>query len=236
MIKIRHLVIEKSSQWAIGRNITRKCKIKHSNGNELHVPTEDGHVLTINLLHHKMHTYVPATVFYKPSEAAQKQKSLFCAMARVESNINRPWDEIKHIIDRVHKHVCGHSCYSDMKTLLQRNDIWDESIQKYLQQTLERCPACKKTSEAQPERKVSLGTISRSFNEVLCVDHLFLNNICVFHAMDTATRYSVGCAVPNTGMIPAISSLDSHWITPFWSPQTVIFDKAFDNKCFISKV
>lgn len=30
----------------------------------------------------------------------------------------------------------------------------------------------------------------RGINEALCVDNLFLNEICVFHVMDSGARYS----------------------------------------------
>ncbi len=37
-INIRHIVIEGSSQWVVGRNVTSKCDIVHSNGNYLNLP------------------------------------------------------------------------------------------------------------------------------------------------------------------------------------------------------
>ena len=50
--------------------------------------------------------------------------------------------------------------------------------------------------------------------------------------MDSSTRYSAGSVVPDTSMESAISVLDSHWISPFWAPNAIQFDKAFSNHEF----
>ena len=38
---------------------------------------------------------------------------------------DRRWSELKRIVDRVHKHTCGHASYSDMKSLLRLNKLWN---------------------------------------------------------------------------------------------------------------
>ncbi len=39
IINIRHVIIDSSSQWVVGRNVTSKCDIVHLNGNYLKLPT-----------------------------------------------------------------------------------------------------------------------------------------------------------------------------------------------------
>ena len=60
-IKIRHVVIEGSSQWLIGRNLTAKCDIVHSSGNYLRLSDHKN----IPLKNVDMHFYVPTQIFLK---------------------------------------------------------------------------------------------------------------------------------------------------------------------------
>lgn len=144
----------------------------------------------------------------------------------------RPWKEIKHIIDKIHKHVCGHSSLSDMKTLLKRNDLWNHEAKKYLIEVIDGCMNCSHTSEPRKSRKGSLSALDRSFNDLVCVDHLHLNEMRVFHMMDASTRYSVGSVVQDTSMNSAILLFESLWISAFWEPKAAQFDQAFDNSIF----
>ncbi|PXF44010.1 hypothetical protein BWQ96_06243 [Gracilariopsis chorda] len=137
-------------------------------------------------------------------------------------------------MDKVHKNVCGHATYTHIKTLLQRNQVWDYSIEKYLSRTLEECISCFTTARAQPFLKVSISSLSDQFNEIVCIDHMFLDEVCLFHAMDADTRYSAGIIVPNTSMAHAISAFEAVWISPFWIPAAVLFHPAFQSDPFTS--
>lgn len=44
---------------------------------------------------------------------------------------------MKAIVEKVHQHVCGHSNYTDMRVLLERNNFWNDQVEKYLSQVLE---------------------------------------------------------------------------------------------------
>ncbi len=74
--------------------------------------------------------------------------------------------------------------------------------------------------------------MSRQFNDVVCVDHMFLEENRVFHIMDSSTRSSVGSCVPDTKMIHSIQAFDSRWLSSFWPPGSVLYDPAFDNTEF----
>lgn len=64
-INIRHLIIEGSSQWIIGRNVTQYADIIHVNGNYLRFSnTKSNEPVTLQLLNHDMHSYLPSDMFY----------------------------------------------------------------------------------------------------------------------------------------------------------------------------
>lgn len=44
----------------------------------------------------------------------------------------KPWSEVKGLVNKAYKHVCGHAALTDLKTLLQRNDFWSEEIVQYV--------------------------------------------------------------------------------------------------------
>lgn len=93
-IKIKHLIIEGSSQWVIGRNVTKYCDIIRIGGNALKLPVEnDGSGATfISLVDHDLHCYIPHEVFHprnlrlKPSE----NNTMFCATL---------WSMVQKLID-----------------------------------------------------------------------------------------------------------------------------------------
>ncbi len=102
----------------------------------------------------------------------------------------------------------------------------------YLSHAVKDCHSCVSTSEPKPSRKVSLGTLNRSFNEVVCIDHMHSNNFRVCHVKDTTTRYSFGSIVDDTNMSSVIQVIESQWISHFWAPESMQFDQAFDNSEF----
>jgi len=237
-IHIKHLVIDGSSQWVIGRNVTKLCDIIHQTANVLKLPPDpDTNISdTLKLIDQDFHSYLPWDIFCSKSRKDMPIISTFyCASARIEGQ-NDSWASIKKIVDKVHKHICGHSNYTDIKLLLERNSLWSSDAEKYLVGILNECSACDTTAMPKPARKVSLSSMSRSFNDVVCIDHLFLDEYKVFHAMCSSTRYSVGSHVPDTNMENSIACLEAHWISQFWPPNEILYDPAFENSLFKSYV
>lgn len=39
------------------------------------------------------------------------------------------------------EHVCGHASYGDLRTLFQRNDIYNDAVKKMLSSIVDRCAA-----------------------------------------------------------------------------------------------
>ncbi len=97
---------------------------------------------------------------------------------------------------------------SDMKTLLERNNLWNHEVETYLNRIVNSCSNCARCYEPKQARKVSLSSLNRSFNDVSCIDNFHLGNMRICHIMHAATRYSVGAVVSDTGMESAINVLD----------------------------
>ena len=64
----------------------------------------------------------------------------------------------------VHKHICGNSNYTDIKILLERNNLWPRDVHEYLVGIIEECPDCVTTALPKPARKASQSSMSRSFD------------------------------------------------------------------------
>lgn len=79
---------------------------------------------------------------------------------------------------------------------------------------------------------MSLTTLDRQFNEVVCVDHFFLDDLVMFHIMDSATRYSCASVVSNTNLNDAISSFEMLWLGHFWPSQFIHGDGSFQQPQF----
>lgn len=166
-VYIRHLIIEGSSHWVVCRNVTRHCNIVHIDDNKIVFPkTRD----SISLVDLQFHSHIPYGAFLGGVRPCSEDmsKKLCCATAGLSNETNtRPWSEIKKIVDKVHKHVCGHSTYPDIKILLDRNNLWNTETNKYLSSVLEKCSSCATTAQPKGTRKVSLKMLSRDFNAVV---------------------------------------------------------------------
>ena len=89
VIQIRHLIIQGSSQWLIGRNVTKHCNIVHINGHYLQSPSScDYSSNTISLLEHDFHSYVPIEKFLPQHQVLTENQvsKLYFATATVEKS------------------------------------------------------------------------------------------------------------------------------------------------------
>lgn len=166
IIKVRHLVLSGSSQWVFGRNITSKSNIMQLNNAGMVIPGPDSERIRLPIIEHDMHIYLPLSLFINPRQPDIVQVLSGMAVDASPAALNK-------ILNRVHTHVCGHATYSDIKTLLQRNNIWSDQAESQLQTMVATCTNCRAMSKPQPSRKVSLSSLSREFNEVTCIDHFF---------------------------------------------------------------
>lgn len=104
-----------NSQWGVGRNATLKCDMIDIGANMQNFYSEEGADITISIMDHEFHSCLAYQIF--------------CATAEIHCDSNkRPWSEVKEIVEKVHKHVREHSKYSEIKFLLERNDLWDDQV------------------------------------------------------------------------------------------------------------
>lgn len=126
IVQIRHVLIEDSSQWVVGRNATRYYRIMNLNSSTLQVDSRNGKSDCISLVDRDFHFFIP----YERSITSASLSSLlassifFCATAQLGNEAGKlSWKKKKSIVDKIHNHTCGYSSFSDMRLLLQRNTI-----------------------------------------------------------------------------------------------------------------
>ena len=227
VLRLRHLIIEGSSPWLIGRNVTAKGNILHASGNRIEFPHPDGSVDTIQLIDHDMHSYMRKEFFFHEQHKSLHDPTVQLLCSYTAASVDLTWKKRKELIDKVHRHVCGHSNYRDIRMLLERNGIWNDECNKYLSHVLESCASCHETRLPAQPRTVSLSNLSREFNQLVFVDHFFLDELQIFHVMDAKSTYSAGTVVDSLTIADAIASFETCWTSQFWAPAQCQGDQAF---------
>lgn len=74
--------------------------------------------------------------------------------------------------------------------------------------------------------------MTRVFNDVVCIDHCFQDNMSIFHMMDLKTNYSAGAVVDSLTLLDSAVAFDSHWITDFLPPNAVKCHQWFKKDAF----
>ena len=146
MTKIRHIVIEWWSQGLIGMHVTTRCDIIHFSSNYL--KSTDRTKIPLKNVHTQSN--VPLYIFFNwiSVNCLSYQAKLLCATRNILDPTNQlPWSQVKKIIDKVHKHACGHANLSYIRILLQRNNMWSAEVEKYLNHGISSCTDCAKTYE-----------------------------------------------------------------------------------------
>lgn len=133
---------------------------------------------------------------------------------------------IRKTADKVHRHVCGHASFSDTKSLLSRDVVQDQRVERFLTALFDMCQSCRSIALPKASRKVSLSSISREFNEVVCVDHFYLNDLYLFPAIDSVTTYSAFLFVSDTSLDHAVFAIEACWLSQYWPPTAVLGDDA----------
>lgn len=95
-----------------------------------------------------------------------------------------------------------------MQILLERNNLWNNDVRAYLYQVTETCPKCKVTSELKDMRKVSPYDLSSTFNDSVCIDQMVLENLIVFHIVETSTRFSHGVLATSRSVAESIEHFE----------------------------
>ena len=95
------------------------------------------------------------------------------------------------------------------KSYFEANGLWSDETKAYHYQTIDTCYQCKVTKELKDMRMVSLHDISSSFNDRVCIDHLFLGNHVILHFMGSSTRLLHGSIVTSRAVREAIDIFET---------------------------
>ena len=94
-MKIRHLIIEGSSPWIIGRNVTRHTDIIHRKGNFLQFSLpQSNDTNTLQLIDHDFHSYLPRHKFYN-DEYVSVHDPHSTAICSLSGSAHVSWSEKK---------------------------------------------------------------------------------------------------------------------------------------------
>lgn len=222
--------------------MTRACNLLHIHDNRLQFPVSNGVQDYITLHDNDTHSFVLLDRFTKLSSLGSPKSphAVFLVGSSVsmsssmtnDCTVSRPLSELNRIVQRVHDHVCGHASFGDMRTLLQRNKLWNADVQRLLSVLVEKCKHCIASSPPKSNRKFSISGINRGFNDVVCVDHFHLDDLRIFHAMDSYSRFSAALSVSSASLSDAIIAFESVWVSQFWPPSSVQGDLAFRHEVF----
>lgn len=109
----------------IGKNATRHLDILHAERGVLR-SIVDGTPEYFPLTENSLLSYTPISAF-------EVQPCTDCLLScLIENNHNdRPWNPVKAAVDEVPSQVCGHSSLTDMRLLLEGNNLWSEPAADY---------------------------------------------------------------------------------------------------------
>lgn len=106
-VRITHLVLDGSWQWIVDRNVTRKANIEHIGRNVQVFPVSDERE-HISIVNNNFLSYVSLD---RLTISCNHSSTLACLSATTLDTA--PWSNVKRIVDKVHRHVCGHASFSD---------------------------------------------------------------------------------------------------------------------------
>lgn len=144
----------------------------------------------------------------------------------------RPWPDDKPLNEEVRLHCCGHASYTEMEIFLQRYGLWSDCIAHYVTDVSSRCKGCRAHARPAQARNVPLTNLSRSLNEMVFVDHFYLDKMCLIHVMVAASLFSTASIVPERSVRSSILSFDSTWPSHIWSRGQINGDPTFNNYFF----
>lgn len=115
------------------KNVTGKCDILHEIQNALMFNQGDLNDF-ISLIDWDGLSYIPLKIFahvYEMESVLTGSNGYF---------LNRKsWNVVTSIIDKFHKHTCGHSTISDIRLVLQRNELWNAAVDQYVNEIVSNC-------------------------------------------------------------------------------------------------
>lgn len=143
------------------------------------------------------------------------------------------WLDLDPIVDRVHRHTCVYATFSDMNTLLSRNNLYHDTCRKNFQKIVESCEHFIVAKAAKDNRPVALSTLLSDFNWIVNDDHLLLGMSAVFHIIDYKARFSVAGFVSSTNHQEPVRKFEGEGMSADWAPGEIQCDEAFNRGQFL---
>lgn len=110
--------------------MTRVSQVLNKSGSKIVIYPSNGIRHSIIIIYDGLHSYISTKkckLLVSPLFVLTGHKSSI----NINSNILKSWSQNKRILYKVHLHTCGHSTFSDIRTLFERNLIWSEDVEKY---------------------------------------------------------------------------------------------------------
>lgn len=219
-IGINHLVMNGSSLWIIGSKVTHVGDLLHIGGNKILLLSGNGFCNSLQMVDFGLHSYINGNRFDFGSKAKYSKPVWASSASSTKdtstwSNTLQPWNELRRIEDKVHKHTCSHSAYSVMRTLLQRNELWTKAVHRYLAELVQSFLHWSASSTPFSFSKASLCTLCRELSDLVLADHFYLDNLLLFHMVDAFSPFSVAVAVESASPSLASIAFKQTWLSHF---------------------
>lgn len=102
----------------------------------MELPGPSGGRSTLPLLEINYHLYLPYSLFSSSDRPSTISTAPVTAAMDSSVSVSDKCSSMRHIINRVHRHICGDVTYSDMGTLVKRNKIWSADVAKFMSTVL----------------------------------------------------------------------------------------------------
>lgn len=214
----------------ISDNLISKAVLKMLQYRTLTLPHPDESRFRIDLISYDRHIYMPIFKYFQ-NYLRGSSHYLSAATKCVDTHDSCV---VYKIIIEVWKHVCGHSWPTNMEIWRQRNGLHTNIAPKCCHKVTSEFPSCRCTKNPKLSGNVSPSTLFRMFNDVLCIDYMFLGEKCVFHDMDSHMPYSAGLLVENAFSDVPCEAFDICWLSTFWPPNAVSVDHAPHRLCDVT--
>lgn len=169
-----------------------------------------------------------------PSKAASFQSFVSSHEPRHSSTGSLSFDDKqaeKRFAYKLHGYT--HFTVSDMKKLCERGGVLSDSMEKYLQESFDKCTVCKQTGRPLHSRKVSFSKVLSSFNDTVQIDFVFvsqLSKLPILHIVDVASGFSAAELMPSRDMSKAMKTFERIWVNMHGPPLSLSADVEFLNK------
>lgn len=100
-------------------------------------------------------------------------------------------------------------------------------MEEYVYNIFKKCRIFRASDPPKPSRKVPISPRSRQYNDIVCVDHLHVEQIRLLNVMDSVEVFCASLTVESASLEHAILRFESCWISIFWIPGSIQVDKSF---------